>query len=399
MLPFRKVSVPTHVSGQLVLHGMPGRHEDIEQCWNEVKRLPVRAIVCLATDHEIGKTSSNYSLAIQRATVPCVRWPLPIPEYGVPESAERVLRLADRVAQSLKQGDNILVHCRAGIGRTGTFAALVLMRLGVPLEDALHRVQAAGSGPENDSQYAFLESMRPKTDGWFYVSVTLLVILVNLLSFVPSLVDGSTRTVELPLASVALTHAVVSVAWLLIFLAQVTLIAAGRPAFHRRLGVVGVLLSAAFIGVTWVALVEGARRGFDLSGDLVPRGASVQPSTFLAPANALVPIGVLVGAAVWYRQHPAVHKRLMLLAILTSTGAPIAHLVGHWPALRAYPVINPISSLLLLSLLAIHDRVSERRIHPVSLWGSISVFAWLTVFFIVIVPTSAWENFAAWSVR
>jgi len=231
------------------------------------------------------------------------------------------------------------------------------------------------------------------------VSVTLLVILLNVMSFAPSIIDTSTRRVPLPLTSVDLVHALVSVTWLLVFLAQVTLIAAGRPAVHRRLGVVGVLLSVALIVVTWFMLGEGARRGFDLSGDLVPPGTSVDPGAFLAPANSLVPIGILVGTAVWYRRRPAVHKRLMMLALLTSTGAPIAHLVGHWPALQPYPVINPISSLLLLSVPAIHDRVSGPSIHPVSLWGAIGVFAWLTVFFTAIVPTSAWHDFAAWSIR
>jgi len=114
---------------------------------------------------------------------------------------------------------------------------------------------------------------------WFYVSVTLLVILLNVVSFAPSLVDTSTRTVPLPLPTVDLIHVLVSVAWLLVFLAQVTLIAAGQPAVHRRLGIVGVLLTAALIVATWLVLVEGARRGFDLSGDLVPRGTSVDAST------------------------------------------------------------------------------------------------------------------------
>lgn len=124
---------------------------------------------------------------------------------------------------------------------------------------------------------------------WFYVSVTSLVILLNVVSFAPSLIDPSTRTVPLPLASVDLVHALVAVTWLLVCLAQVTLIAAGRPAVHRRLGVVGVLLSAALIVTTWLMLVEGARRGFDLSGDLVPPGTSMDPGAFLGPANALVP--------------------------------------------------------------------------------------------------------------
>ena len=165
MALFRNVSVPPHASGQLVLHRMPGRHEDIEECWDEVKRLPVHAIVCLASDKEIAEKSPHYFSAIEQAAVPCERWPLPVPDYGVPESAGEFLSLADRVAESLKQGDNILVHCGAGIGRTGTFAVLVLMRLRIPLDEALKRVQAAGSGPENGPQHAFLEKMRPNTDG------------------------------------------------------------------------------------------------------------------------------------------------------------------------------------------------------------------------------------------
>ena len=234
---------------------------------------------------------------------------------------------------------------------------------------------------------------------WFYVSVTLLIILLNVVSFAPSIIDGSTRTVSLPFNFIDLAHTLVSMAWLLVFLAQVILIATGRPAVHRRLGVLGVLLSAVFMVVTWFTLVEGARRGFDLSGDLIPRGTSVDPGTFLAPASALVPIGVLIGVAVWYRQRPAVHKRLMMLAILASTGAPIAHLIGHWPALQPYPVINPVSNMLILALLPIHDLVSERRVHPASLWGAVGVMVFLTGFFVAVAQTAAWREFAAWTIR
>ena len=90
-------------------------------------------------------------------------------------------------------------------------------------------------------------SARPKSrsaaDRWFYVILTMLV---------PSLLNPSTRTVPLPLTSLDLAHVVVSVTWLLVFMAQVTLVAAGRVTVHRQLGVLGVLLSAAFIVVTRV---------------------------------------------------------------------------------------------------------------------------------------------------
>jgi len=177
---------------------------------------------------------------------------------------------------------------------------------------------------------------RSNADRWFYVIVTTFVILVNVVAFSPSLLNVSMRTVPLPLTSIDLAHSLVSVTWLLVFMAQVTLVAAGRVTVHRQLGVFGVLLSAAFIVVTWLMLVEGARRGFDLSGALVPRGTSVDPGAFLAPAAALIPVGAFVAAAVWYRRRSAIHKRLMMLALLSSTGAPIAHVVGHWPAFGPY---------------------------------------------------------------
>ena len=142
-------------------------------------------------------------------------------------------------------------------------------------------------------------------------------------------------------------------------------------------------------------LVEGARRGFDLSGALVPRGTSLDPGTFLAPAGTLIPIAAFVGAAVWYRRRSAVHKRLMMLALLASTGAPIAHVVGHWPAFAPYVLTG---GTFILFLPAIRDWEWERRIHPVSLWGAIFIVLWSVVFLIVLPQTAAWRNFAAWVV-
>jgi len=243
-------------------------------------------------------------------------------------------------------------------------------------------------------------SARPKSrsaaDRWFYVIVTMFVILVNVVAFSPSLLNPSARTVPLPLTSLDLAHSLVSVTWLLVFLAQVTLVAAGQVTVHRQLGVLGVLLSAAFIVVTWLVLVEGARRGFDLSGDLVPRGTSIDPGTFLAPSGSLIPFGAFVAAAVWYRQRPALHKRLMMLALLTSMGAPVAHVVGRWPAFGSYALTGGV---FIFFLPTIRDRVWEHRIHPVSLWGAIFSLLWTSMFLEVFPRTVVWRNFAEWVVR
>ena len=67
-------------------------------------------------------------------------------------------QFADDLAASLKKGDAILMHCGAGIGRTGTMATAVLMALGTAREAALRAVQAAGSHPETPSQRLLLSS-------------------------------------------------------------------------------------------------------------------------------------------------------------------------------------------------------------------------------------------------
>ena len=46
----------------------------------------------------------------------------------------------------IKQGDNVLVHCRGGLGRSGTIAALLLIEFGVPNDQAIIKVRNARPG-------------------------------------------------------------------------------------------------------------------------------------------------------------------------------------------------------------------------------------------------------------
>jgi hypothetical protein len=244
-------------------------------------------------------------------------------------------------------------------------------------------------------------SRRRGVDRWFYVCVTLVLVGLNLAAFGPSLIHPSARTLPLPLTTLVATHSAISAAWLLVFLAQTILVATGRTAVHRRLGIAGVLLTVAFVATGPLVAIEEARRGFDLSSDLVPRGTSQSPGTLLAVLFLFPLFGLLVAGAVWYRRRPEVHKRLMLLAILGPLmAAPVAHVIGHWEALRPWAgPLFPISNAVLLAVLPIHDRLTRGRIHPVSLWGAILVFVSFTVIFAIVAPTPAWQNFAAWLVR
>ena len=244
----------------------------------------------------------------------------------------------------------------------------------------------------------------PRVDRWFYISVALLIILFNVVAFGPSIIDTSRRNTPLPLTPLVTAHAVLSVVWLLLFLTQTTLVATARTAVHRRVGIFGAVLTVAFIVVGCLTVIGQARRGLDLSGDIsrlpLPRGAD--------PAAAAVGLlfffltfAILFGAALWFRHRPSVHKRLMLLAVVGGlTPTPVAHVIGHWTVLQPWTgIIFQASLLIFLSLGAIHDRLSEGRIHPVSLWLGLAVFVSNVVFNVVIVPSSAWRGFATWLIQ
>ncbi|GAB3669793.1 protein-tyrosine phosphatase family protein [Ramlibacter alkalitolerans] len=51
---------------------------------------------------------------------------------------------------------SVLLHCAAGMGRTGT-AACVLKALGLATPEALQRVRDAGSNPQNAEQSGLVD--------------------------------------------------------------------------------------------------------------------------------------------------------------------------------------------------------------------------------------------------
>ena len=67
----------------------------------------------------------------------------PIPDRGVPTSTREALSLLGSIAAVLEQGQNVAVHCRQGIGRSGLVTASVLVTSGIGVEKALEVVGVA----------------------------------------------------------------------------------------------------------------------------------------------------------------------------------------------------------------------------------------------------------------
>jgi predicted protein tyrosine phosphatase len=156
---FRMVHLPPGVTGALYLHSMLGKEEALADAVGEVRRLDISLIVSLAPLSEIRVNSPSYAKAIEAQDLPAILASCPIPDRGVPENQAEFLRSVEETASALEAGQKLLLHCNAGIGRTGTYAAAVLMRIGLSKDQAIAEVRRAGSHPETPKQLEFLSSL------------------------------------------------------------------------------------------------------------------------------------------------------------------------------------------------------------------------------------------------
>ncbi len=67
----------------------------------------------------------------------------PVPDHRTPEDRSAMEALARVLVSELEAGHGVVIHCFAGIGRSATMAALVLILCGYPLDDACRRLSAA----------------------------------------------------------------------------------------------------------------------------------------------------------------------------------------------------------------------------------------------------------------
>jgi hypothetical protein len=189
-----------------------------------------------------------------------------------------------------------------------------------------------------------------------------------------------------PLALLLHFHGLVFTSWVLLFLAQTTLVAVGRVDLHRRLGVLGAILASLIVVVGTTTAIIRAKQG------AAPIG--IPPLAFLAiPVGDMVVFASLAGAALYYRRRPDVHKRLMTLATVSLLAAPIARLPFSF--MRAGPpAFFGLADLFIVACL-VYDLVTRGRIHRATALGGLAIVASQPLR-LMISGTPAWLALASW---
>jgi len=120
-------------------------------------RLGATVIVALNEPHELDDRYPDYVRWLRSSSKAV--WH-PVPDLHAPTVAEAVA-LTDELRTRIRRGDQIVLHCGAGIGRAGTIAAALLVRMGLTLDEALARVATSRpmAGPEVGAQRDLLDAL------------------------------------------------------------------------------------------------------------------------------------------------------------------------------------------------------------------------------------------------
>jgi ADP-ribosylglycohydrolase len=96
----------------------------------------------------------------------------PIGDHGIPEVAQQMVEILACLRQALSARRLVYVHCRAGIGRTGTVVGCLLVERGLPGKAALAELNRLWQGsarsaqwpvvPETDEQSEYVRSWTPR---------------------------------------------------------------------------------------------------------------------------------------------------------------------------------------------------------------------------------------------
>ena len=128
--------------GRLAIMARPRAGDWLEDEITGWKAEEIDTVVSLLERDEVDELGLNLEAALcAREGIEFISFP--IADRGVPASARAAERLATSLVSRLRNGKNIAIHCRAGIGRSSVVAACVMVNAGATAPAAFDRISAA----------------------------------------------------------------------------------------------------------------------------------------------------------------------------------------------------------------------------------------------------------------
>ena len=179
-------------------------------------------------------------------------------------------------------------------------------------------------------------------------------------------------------------HGAVFTAWTVFFLCQVALVAAGRTDLHRQIGKAGAVLGVGIVMMGAAITLHAMHAGY-ASGR--PRIAALLINGFMN----LFLFSVFLGAGLIFRRKKEIHKRLMVLAMLSLiipaiARMPIPHYLIGW-VIFAFSLTGVVYDVIVL-----------RRVHLTSILGALLINVASPLRFII-ADVPSFQRFSEWIAR
>jgi hypothetical protein len=229
--------------------------------------------------------------------------------------------------------------------------------------------------------------VEPSAERRFYSRMAIFMVAVVFLGFAPSFYLRGYVTVPRPnptLPPMLILHGLLFTLWMLVFVAQTQLVAAGRRDLHIKLGSAALVLAVALIPLMYLVAVWQVER------------ANQMP--FTTPLNwSIVPLALIPAYAVllwngWNRRRDGQwHKRMMLGAALVMMDPAIGR-TPLPPILPFFALSNLLAVATFVPLL-MWDKRSLGRIHPATLFA-LAVVVLMHLVRLAFLATGSWEPIA-----
>lgn len=145
--------------GEVYASRLPGFHRlQTEAELDAIEALGVERVVCLVPEAVLHKIhlAGPYLRSVRARFGPRFRI-VAVEDHQVPETDEPFEQAVADVDAALSRGEQVLVHCVGGCGRTGMFVSCVLVRAGLePREAIAHFRRHRRCGPETAHQVAYV---------------------------------------------------------------------------------------------------------------------------------------------------------------------------------------------------------------------------------------------------
>jgi hypothetical protein len=165
---------------------------------------------------------------------------------------------------------------------------------------------------------------------------------------------------------------------------QTALVAAGRTDLHRRAGAPGGVLAVAVVFLGAAMAFHSVRVGY----------ASGRPNMDLLLVNSIIDLilfSTFLAAGLFLRRNKEIHKRLMLLAMVSLIIPSVARL----------PIPSTMIGWVILAFSltgVVYDGIVLRRVYVTSVVGALLINVGTPLRF-AIAGTRAWQAFVEWAAR